>query len=135
MPAQEKAKEKMASQKIRTPIKISDIMTTSEKIKMKQLTREKFNRLEDMLINYSEVHTTMNFYPRQTRQGPRAVILPDCEPLLVHEFYVAGLIDTIYCKEARLLLELPAAGNKDLCNQTCKRKRNLSKIHRNNHHF
>lgn len=49
----------------------------------------------------------MNFYPRQTRQGPRAVILPDCEQLLVHEFYVAGLIDTIYCKEARLLLELP----------------------------
>lgn len=45
MPAQEKAKEKMAPQKIRTPIIISDIMTTSEKIKMKQQARRRADHL------------------------------------------------------------------------------------------
>nr|GEY48726.1 enzymatic polyprotein [Tanacetum cinerariifolium] len=73
------------------------ILTAKEKEEMKGPTVENFPRLLDSLMNYNEVHATMLFYPKKRRNiGPKAVFMPEASPKDIYDYYVHGLVDTIY---------------------------------------
>nr|GEW91381.1 enzymatic polyprotein [Tanacetum cinerariifolium] len=77
--------------------KMKKIPTAKEKEEMKRSTVENFQRLLDSLMNYNEVHATMLFYPKKRRNiGPKAVIMPEASPKDIYDYYVHGLVDTIY---------------------------------------
>nr|GEY04494.1 enzymatic polyprotein [Tanacetum cinerariifolium] len=77
--------------------KMKNILTAKEKEEMRRPTVEKFQRLLDSLMNYNEVHATMLFYPKKRRNiGPKAVLMPEASPKDIYDYYVHGLVDTIY---------------------------------------
>ena len=76
--------------------RIKRIPTTREKEEMKKPTTEKFQRFWDSLINYNETHTTMSFYPVKQPIGPRAVFMPEAAPIDIYNYFVHGLLDTLY---------------------------------------
>nr|GEX62622.1 hypothetical protein [Tanacetum cinerariifolium] len=77
---------------------------------MRRPTVENFQRLLDSLMNYNEVHATMLFYPKKRRNiGPKAVFMPEASPKDIYDYYVHGLVDTIYINSETLkeLQEFP----------------------------
>ncbi|GJW77710.1 hypothetical protein Tco_0139392 [Tanacetum coccineum] len=77
--------------------RMKNILTAKEKEEMRRPTVENFKRLLDSLINYNEVHTTMLFYPKKRRNiGPKAIFFPEASPKDVYDYYVHGLVDTVY---------------------------------------
>ncbi|GJZ79857.1 hypothetical protein Tco_0644694 [Tanacetum coccineum] len=77
--------------------KMKNIPTAKEKEEMRRPTIENFQRLLDSLMNYNEVHATMLFYPKKRRNiGPKAVFIPEASPKDVYDYYVHGLVDTVY---------------------------------------
>nr|GFB03456.1 enzymatic polyprotein [Tanacetum cinerariifolium] len=77
--------------------RMKNIPTAKEKEEMRRPTVEKFQRLLDSLMNYNEVHATMLFYPKKRRNiGPKAVFMPEASPKDIYDYYVHGLVDTIY---------------------------------------
>ncbi|PWA89022.1 hypothetical protein CTI12_AA107090 [Artemisia annua] len=70
--------------------------TTREREEMKKPTVENFQRLWDSVIHYDEVQATKSFYPNKRPIGPKVVFLPGAAPTDVHEYFVHGLVDTIY---------------------------------------
>ncbi|GJR11038.1 hypothetical protein Tco_0793690 [Tanacetum coccineum] len=83
--------------KLNAVSRMKNISTTREKQEMRRPTVEKFQRLLDSLINYNEVHTTMLFYPKKRRNiGPKAVFFPEASPKDVYDYFVHGLVDTVY---------------------------------------
>ncbi|GKC34260.1 enzymatic polyprotein [Tanacetum coccineum] len=90
--------------------RMKNIPTTKEKEEMRRLIVENFQRLLDSLMNYNEVHTTMLFYPKKRRNiGPKAVFMPEASPKDVYDYYVHGLVDTVYIngETLRELQEFP----------------------------
>ncbi|PWA60009.1 reverse transcriptase [Artemisia annua] len=75
---------------------IRSIPTTREREEMKKPSVEKFQRLWDSVIHYDEVQATKSFYPSKRPIGPKVVFLPGAAPTDVHEYFVHGLVDTIY---------------------------------------
>ncbi|GJZ83298.1 hypothetical protein Tco_0648471 [Tanacetum coccineum] len=53
-------------------------------------------RLWDSLISYNDVHTTMMFYPKKRDTGPKAVFFPQASPKDVYEYFIHGLVDSLY---------------------------------------
>nr|GFB58745.1 hypothetical protein [Tanacetum cinerariifolium] len=89
---------------------MKNIPTAKEKEEMRRPTVEKFQRLLDSLMNYNKVHATMLFYPKKRRNiGPKAVFMPEASPKDIYDYYVHGLVDTIYINEETLkeLQEFP----------------------------
>nr|GEW64238.1 hypothetical protein [Tanacetum cinerariifolium] len=77
--------------------RMKKIPTAKEKEEMKRPIVENFQRLLDSLMNYNEVHATMLFYPKQRRNiGPKAVFMPEASQKDIYNYYVHGLVDTIY---------------------------------------
>ncbi|GKC88980.1 hypothetical protein Tco_1149629 [Tanacetum coccineum] len=73
------------------------IFYTREKEEMRRPTVEKFQRLLDSLINYNEVHTTMFVYPKKRRRiGPKAVFFLEASPRDIYDYFIHGLVDTVY---------------------------------------
>ena len=75
---------------------IRKIPTTKEREEMKKPTVEKFQRLWDSVIHYNEVQATKSFYPSDIPVGPKVIFLPGAAPTDIHEYFVHGLVDTIY---------------------------------------
>ncbi|PWA86820.1 Enzymatic polyprotein [Artemisia annua] len=82
--------------KINAAKRIKSIPTTREREEMKKPTTEKFQKFWDSLINYNETHTTMSFYPVKQRIGPRAIFFPEAAPIDIYNYFVHGLLDTLY---------------------------------------
>ncbi|GJZ33786.1 hypothetical protein Tco_0579222 [Tanacetum coccineum] len=77
--------------------RMKNIPTTKEKEEMRRPAVEKFQSLLDSLIYYNEVHTTMLFYPKKRRNiGPKAVFFPEASPKDVYDYFIHGLVDTVY---------------------------------------
>nr|GEU92229.1 enzymatic polyprotein [Tanacetum cinerariifolium] len=77
--------------------RMKNIPTAKEKEEMRRPTVENFQRILDSLMNYNEVHATMLFYPKKRRNiGPKAVFMPEASPKDIYDYYVHGLVDTIY---------------------------------------
>nr|GEU72311.1 enzymatic polyprotein [Tanacetum cinerariifolium] len=90
--------------------RMKNIPTAKEKEEMRRPTVEKFQRLLDSLMNYNEVHATMLFYPKKRRNiRPKAVFMPEASAKDIYDYYVHGLLDTIYIKGETLkeLQEFP----------------------------
>ncbi|GJU26737.1 hypothetical protein Tco_1165358 [Tanacetum coccineum] len=67
---------------------------------MRKPTVGKFQRLLDSLINYNEVHTTMLVYLKKRRRtGPKVVFVPEASPRDVYDYFVHGLVDTLYIND------------------------------------
>ncbi|GJW01693.1 hypothetical protein Tco_1556944 [Tanacetum coccineum] len=76
---------------------MKNILTTKEKEEMRRPTIEKFQRLLDSLINYNDIHTATLFYPKKKRRiGPKAAFFPESSPRDVYDYFVHGLVDTLY---------------------------------------
>ncbi|PWA56316.1 Enzymatic polyprotein [Artemisia annua] len=75
---------------------IRSIPTTREREEMKKPSVEKFQRFWNSVIHYDEVQATKSFYPSKRPIGPEVVFLPGAAPTDVHEYFVHGLVDTIY---------------------------------------
>lgn len=88
--------------------KIKNIITTGEKIKMKSLNKEKFERIVDSVIHYTELQSTLMFYPKNKGVGPKVVFITGANPLTVYQYYQAGLIDTLYVQDGKEVSEFPA---------------------------
>ncbi|GJU89880.1 hypothetical protein Tco_1302303 [Tanacetum coccineum] len=83
--------------KLNAVSRMKNIPTTKEKEEIRRPIVEKFQRLLDSLINYNEVHTTMLFYPKKRRNiRPKAVFFPEASPKDVYDYFVYGLVDTVY---------------------------------------
>nr|GEY70269.1 hypothetical protein [Tanacetum cinerariifolium] len=77
--------------------RIKNIPTAKEKEEIRRPTVKNFHRLLDSLMNYNEVHVTMLFYPKKRINiGPKAVFMPEASPKVIYDYYVHGLVDTIY---------------------------------------
>nr|GEY48725.1 hypothetical protein [Tanacetum cinerariifolium] len=77
--------------------RMKKISTGKEKDEMKRPIVENFQRLLDSLMNYNEVHATMLFYPKKRRNiRPNAVFMPEASLKDIYDYYVHGLVDTIY---------------------------------------
>nr|GEU75050.1 hypothetical protein [Tanacetum cinerariifolium] len=77
--------------------RMKNIPIAKEKEEMRRPTVENFQRLLDILMNYNEVHATMLFYPQKKRNiGPKAVFMLEASPKDIYDYYVHGLVDTIY---------------------------------------
>ncbi|XP_071687968.1 uncharacterized protein [Rutidosis leptorrhynchoides] len=85
--------------------RIRNILSTTEYEDRKNPSTEKFQRLWDSLVNYNETHTAMMFYPKNRKTGLKAVFLPEASPLTISEYFVHGLIDTLYI-DGRTLHEI-----------------------------
>lgn len=73
------------------------IPTTKEKEAMKKPTAQKFAKLWDSLVSYTEVHSLMGFYPVLRHTGPKAIFLADLtDPMTLWDYFIHGFIDTIY---------------------------------------
>lgn len=92
--------------------RITNIATRSEKEILKQPSFEKFKECYNQLANYSEKDKIFNFYP-VIRLGnvPKAVTLPGSSPLQVAQFFIHGLLDTIYLTNFSEISELPSGIN------------------------
>ncbi|GKD47614.1 hypothetical protein Tco_1276590, partial [Tanacetum coccineum] len=76
---------------------MKNILTAKEKEEMRRPTVQNFQRLLDNLMNYNEVHATMLFYPKKRRNiGPKAVFIPEASTKDVYDYYIHGLVDTVY---------------------------------------
>ncbi|GKB29692.1 hypothetical protein Tco_0869093 [Tanacetum coccineum] len=76
--------------------RMKNIPTTKEREEIRKPTVEKFQRLLDSLINYNEVHTTMLFYSKKRRTGPKVVFFPEASPRDVYDYFIHRLVDTLY---------------------------------------
>nr|KAJ0225643.1 hypothetical protein LSAT_V11C100047930 [Lactuca sativa] len=84
-------------------IALKAIPSTKEKEAMKKRTTQKFSKLWDSLISYTEVHSLMGFYPVARRPGPKAVFLADLsDPMTLWYYFIHGFIDTIYLEGTNL---------------------------------
>ncbi|GJU89817.1 hypothetical protein Tco_1302240 [Tanacetum coccineum] len=63
---------------------------------MRKPSVENFQRLWDSLISYNDVHTTMMFYLKRRETGPTAVFFPLASPKDVYDYFIHGLIDSLY---------------------------------------
>ncbi|GKD97486.1 hypothetical protein Tco_1381383 [Tanacetum coccineum] len=76
---------------------MKNILTAKEKEEMRRPTVENFQRLLDSLMNYNKVHATIPFYPKKRRNiRPKAVFIPEASPKDVYDYYIHGLVDTVY---------------------------------------
>ncbi|XP_010556247.1 PREDICTED: uncharacterized protein LOC104825587 [Tarenaya hassleriana] len=85
--------------------RIAQIPTTQEKEAMKQVTLEKYQSYWASLVDYKEKHTTMGFYPKMTRTGPKAIFIGEANPLLAFDYLQHGLVDSIYTDSMRIFEE------------------------------
>ncbi|GJQ96308.1 hypothetical protein Tco_0007447 [Tanacetum coccineum] len=76
--------------------RMKNVPTTSEREEMRRPSVENFQRLWDSLISYNDVHTTMMFYPKKRETGPKAVFFPQASPKDVYEYFIHGLVDSLY---------------------------------------
>ncbi|XP_071724916.1 uncharacterized protein [Rutidosis leptorrhynchoides] len=87
---------------------IFSIPTREEKRKIKQPSPSSFNECYSLLTNYSEKEMSQYFYPTvKLNSSPKAIFLPEANPLTLYKFFIHGLIDTIYLKGTNLLSEFP----------------------------
>ncbi|XP_010528988.1 PREDICTED: uncharacterized protein LOC104805966 [Tarenaya hassleriana] len=87
--------------------KIAQIPTTQEKEALKKVTLEKYQSYWASLVDYKEKHTTMGFYPKMTRTGPKAIFIGEANPLLAFDYLQHGLVDSIYTDSMRIFEEFP----------------------------
>ncbi|GKD95442.1 hypothetical protein Tco_1375279 [Tanacetum coccineum] len=80
-----------------------------EREEMRRPSVENFQRLWDSLISYNDVHTTMMFYPKKRDTGPKAVFFPQASSRDVYEYFIHGLVDSLYfhVSNPRELQEFP----------------------------
>nr|GEX95971.1 hypothetical protein [Tanacetum cinerariifolium] len=76
---------------------------------MRRPSFENFQRLWDSLMSYTDVHTTMMFYPKRRETGPKAVFFPQASPKDVYDYFIHGLVDSLYFHDnsPRELQEFP----------------------------
>ncbi|GJR86741.1 hypothetical protein Tco_0210752 [Tanacetum coccineum] len=88
---------------------MKNVPTTSEREEMRRPSVENFQRLWDSLISYNDVHTTMMFYPKKRETRPKAVFFPQASPKDVYDYFIHGLIDSLYFHNSnpRELQEFP----------------------------
>ncbi|GKD81304.1 hypothetical protein Tco_1348143 [Tanacetum coccineum] len=82
--------------KLNAVSRMKNIPTTKEREEIRKPTVKKFQRLLDSLINYNEVHTTMLFYSKKRRTGPKVVFFPEASPRDVYDYFIHRLVDTLY---------------------------------------
>ncbi|XP_010540308.1 PREDICTED: uncharacterized protein LOC104814124 [Tarenaya hassleriana] len=87
--------------------KIAQIPTTQEKEALKKVTLEKYQSYWASLVDYKEKHTTMGFYPKMTRTGPKAIFIGEANPLLAFDYLQHGLVDSIYTDSMKIFEEFP----------------------------
>ncbi|XP_010550247.1 PREDICTED: uncharacterized protein LOC104821145 [Tarenaya hassleriana] len=87
--------------------RIAQIPTTQEKEAMKKVTLEKYQSYWASLVDYKEKHTTMGFYPKMTRTGPKAIFIGEANPLLAFDYLQHGLVDSIYTDSMKIFEEFP----------------------------
>ncbi|XP_010549188.1 PREDICTED: uncharacterized protein LOC104820443 [Tarenaya hassleriana] len=87
--------------------KIAQIPTTQEKEALKKVTLEKYQSYWASLVDYKEKHTTMGFYPKMARTGPKAIFIGEANPLLAFDYLQHGLVDSIYTDSMRIFEEFP----------------------------
>lgn len=76
---------------------LDEIPSTKAKELMKKPSTEKFAKIWDSLVSYTEIHELMGFYPVIRRPGPKAVFLAHLsDPMTIWEYFIHGFIDTIY---------------------------------------
>ncbi|PKI31819.1 hypothetical protein CRG98_047790 [Punica granatum] len=76
---------------------ISSIPTREEFEKKQVLTVEQYRWRFTQLVEYKEAYKSMGFYPVDRHSyGPKAIILPEASAETVYEFFMSGLVDTIY---------------------------------------
>ncbi|XP_071699737.1 uncharacterized protein [Rutidosis leptorrhynchoides] len=85
--------------------RMKNILSTTEKEDKKKPSTHSFQRLWDNLVNYNKNYATMMFYPKNRKTSPKAVFLPEASPLTISEYFVHGLIDTLYI-DGRTLHEI-----------------------------
>ncbi|GKC40728.1 enzymatic polyprotein [Tanacetum coccineum] len=76
--------------------RMKNVPATSEREKMRRPSVGNFQRLWDSLISYNDVHTTMMFYPKRRETGPKVVFFPQASPKDVYDYFIHGLIDSLY---------------------------------------
>lgn len=89
---------------------IKNLPTSLEKEIGKKPTPEKFQQCWDNLVNYTEAHTTLLFYPKNRAIGPKAIFFPGAEPELIQKYFIHGFIDSLYINGTTLreIQELPS---------------------------
>ncbi|XP_010543096.1 PREDICTED: uncharacterized protein LOC104816123 [Tarenaya hassleriana] len=87
--------------------KIAQIPTTQEKEALKKVTLEKYQSYWASLVDYKEKHTTMGFYPKMARTGPKAIFIGEANSLLAFDYLQHGLVDSIYTDSMRIFEEFP----------------------------
>ncbi|CAI9291198.1 unnamed protein product [Lactuca saligna] len=79
---------------------------------MKKPTTQKFAKLRDSLIQYTEIHSMMGLYLVARRPGPKAVFLADLsDPMTLWDYFIHRFIDKIYLEGTNLhyISEFPSA--------------------------
>ncbi|KAL2328017.1 hypothetical protein Fmac_021444 [Flemingia macrophylla] len=102
-----KGKKKKKEVLIKSESFLSGLMTTSAKNERKTLTVDRFQKTWDLISNFQESYTTLGFYPRNRVTGPKVIIHSSTDPMTVSDFYISGLIDTIFIDDLKVLSELP----------------------------
>jgi hypothetical protein len=93
-------------------ISLEAIPSTKQKEAMKKPTTQKFAKLWDSLVSYTEVHYLMGFYLVARRPGPKAVFLADLsDPMTLWDYFIHEFIDIIYLEGTNLhcISEFPSA--------------------------
>nr|GEU54627.1 reverse transcriptase [Tanacetum cinerariifolium] len=95
--------------KLNTINRMKNIPTTNKRVEMRKPSVENFQRLWDSLISYNDVHTSMMFYPKRREIGPKVVFFPQASPKDVYDYFIHGLVDSLYFhgNNPKELLEFP----------------------------
>ncbi|PKI33688.1 hypothetical protein CRG98_045921, partial [Punica granatum] len=74
------------------------------------------------VVEYKESYKTQGFYPIwRNAYGPKVIILPEATAETVYEFFMSGLVDTIYCDGKSLVSQFKLFPNRlqDAIRQFC----------------
>uniref|UniRef100_A0A7N0UD41 Ribonuclease H1 N-terminal domain-containing protein n=1 Tax=Kalanchoe fedtschenkoi TaxID=63787 RepID=A0A7N0UD41_KALFE len=105
IPVQEKMR---VTGKVPQSLTIEKIQTQKQREEAARLTKKIFDQEYQFLVNYSDEDKVTSIYPVESGQhGPKAIILPEADPLKTYMMFQAGLISCIYFKNIGIFQYFP----------------------------
>ncbi|CAK9326635.1 unnamed protein product [Citrullus colocynthis] len=90
------------------PLTINGIQTKQERQEQLRLTKRIFDEEYTFLTKYTEEDKITSIYPADSKVfGPKAVALPEADPLKVFMLFQSGLVHTIYFNSMDIFRNFP----------------------------
>ncbi|CAA0837255.1 Uncharacterized mitochondrial protein AtMg00860, partial [Striga hermonthica] len=92
----------------RRPLTIGSIQSKQQKEEMTKLTKNIFDHEFKFVVNYTDEDKQTSIYPVDgSYLGPKAIALPEADPMKVYMMFQSGLLSCIYFRDAHMFQYFP----------------------------